>query len=55
MTRAQVFPAVLIVLDVAAAIVYAVEPDWRRATYWSAAALLTAVVAWCTNDEILTF
>jgi hypothetical protein len=44
MTRAQVFPAVLIVLDVAAAVVYALEPDVRRSVYWLAAAVLTAVV-----------
>lgn len=43
-TRAQVFPAVMIVLDVAAALVYAVEPDVRRAVYWLAAAVLTFVV-----------
>jgi hypothetical protein len=43
-TRAQCFPALLIVLDLAAAVVYAVEPDWRRATYWTAAAVLTFAV-----------
>ena len=44
MTRSQWFPALLIVLDVAAAVVYALEPDVRRAVYWTAAAVLTAVV-----------
>jgi hypothetical protein len=43
-TRAQVFPALLIVLDVAAALVYALDADARRAIYWLAAAVLTAVV-----------
>lgn len=44
MTRATVFPLLLIVLDVAAGIVYALEGDWRRATYWTAAAILTITV-----------
>lgn len=38
------FPVVLIVLDVAAAVVYALEADARRAIYWLAAAVLTLVV-----------
>jgi 5-enolpyruvylshikimate-3-phosphate synthase len=33
-------------LDLAAAIVYAVEADVRRAIYWLAAAVLTVVVTW---------
>lgn len=44
MTRTQVFPAVLIVLDLAAAAVYGLEADVRRAVYWFAAAVLTAAV-----------
>ena len=44
MTRAQAFPAALIVLDVAAAVVYAVDGDVRRVVYWLAAAALTAAV-----------
>ncbi len=44
MTRAQVFPVVLIVLDVGAAVVYGVDGDVRRAIYWTAAAVLTVVV-----------
>ena len=44
MTRAQAFPAALIVLDVAAAVVYAVDGDVRRVVYWLAAAVLTAAV-----------
>ena len=38
------FPVVLIVFDVAAAVVYALEADARRAIYWLAAAVLTLVV-----------
>ena len=44
MTRAQAFPAALIVLDVVAAVVYAVDGDVRRVVYWLAAAVLTAAV-----------
>jgi len=43
-TRAQLFPAVLIALDIGAAVVYGVEGDWRRTIYWTAAAVLTVVV-----------
>jgi hypothetical protein len=34
----------LIVLDVAAAIVYAAYGDWRRTVYWLAAAILTVCI-----------
>jgi hypothetical protein len=44
MTRTQIFPAALIVLDVGAAIVYGLEADVRRTVYWLAAAVLTAAV-----------
>jgi hypothetical protein len=44
MTRAQILPSLLIVLDLGAAAVWAVDADWRRATYWIAAAVLTACV-----------
>ncbi|HXG15044.1 MAG TPA: hypothetical protein VNK50_02295 [Calidithermus sp.] len=46
MSRAQLFPALLVVLDLGAAVVYALEGDWRRSVYWTAAAVLTAVVTW---------
>ena len=39
-----VFPSVLIALDLAAAIPYALQRDWRMAVYWLAAATLTASV-----------
>jgi len=44
MTRAQLFPVLLIVLDIGASIVYACGQDWRRGIYWLAAAVLTATV-----------
>jgi len=40
----RVLPSVMIALSVGAAIVYAFDCDWRRAIYWSAAAVLTASV-----------
>jgi hypothetical protein len=44
MTRAQVFPALLIALDLGAAVVYGAAGDARRCVYWLAAAVLTTVV-----------
>lgn len=44
MTIAKIFPFVLILLDIAAAGVYAAHGDWRRLIYWTAAAILTASV-----------
>ena len=38
------FPSCLIILDTAAAMVYACDGDWRRTIYWLAAAALTACV-----------
>lgn len=45
MTKQQIFPLPLILLDLAAAIVYGiVELDIRKVVYWIAAAVLTATV-----------
>lgn len=38
------FPALLILLDIGAAIVYAKHKDWRKVIYWLAAAILNAAV-----------
>lgn len=40
----KIFPSILIALDLAAALVYAVDSDWRHVVYWAAAATLTASV-----------
>ncbi|MBO6102045.1 MAG: hypothetical protein J6P03_02190 [Opitutales bacterium] len=41
----KIFPCVLMLLDVLAALFYAVSAgDWRRFIYWMAAAVLTATV-----------
>ncbi len=39
-----IFPVILILLDVAAAIVYGFCGDYRRCIYWLAAAVLTAAI-----------
>lgn len=45
MTKKQVFPLILIILDLAAAIVYGVvDMDIRKVIYWIAAAVLTITV-----------
>jgi hypothetical protein len=43
-TPRQLFPTLLILLDLAASGVYLYYADWRRALYWFAAAVLTATV-----------
>jgi hypothetical protein len=45
MSKQQVFPLILIILDLAAAIVYGVvDMDIRKVIYWIAAAVLTITV-----------
>lgn len=39
-----IFPCVLMILDIAAAVVYLCGADWKRCIYWLAAATLTATV-----------
>ena len=46
MTRAQIFPTVLMTLDILAGIFYAIDGDWKRLIYWLAAAVLTATVTY---------
>lgn len=40
----KIFPAVMILLDVAAALVYFAAGDPKRGVYWIAAAVLTTCV-----------
>lgn len=40
----KLFPTLLIILDVCAAIAYIPHEDWRKVVYWLAAAILTACV-----------
>lgn len=44
MKNQYIFPAVLIVLDVGAAIMYATAGDIRKTVYWIAAAVLNITV-----------
>lgn len=45
MSKQQVFPLILIILDIAADIVYGVvDMDIRKVIYWIAAAVLTITV-----------
>ena len=45
MSKQQVFPLILIILDIAAAIVYGImDMDIRKVIYWIAAAVLTITV-----------
>lgn len=42
----KIFPTLLIVLDVCAALAYLPSGDWRRVVYWLAAAILTTCVTY---------
>ena len=44
MKTAYIFPVVLIILDLGAAIAYGANSDIRKAIYWLAAAILNAAV-----------
>ena len=44
MKKEYIFPTVLIIIDVAAAGVYAHGGDWKKTVYWLAAAVLNAAV-----------
>jgi hypothetical protein len=42
----KLFPTILIILDVCAAVGYVPDGDWRKVIYWISAAVLTTVVTW---------
>lgn len=44
MNTKYIFPLLLIVLDIGAAIVYAINKEFKMATYWVAAAVLNICV-----------
>ncbi len=46
MSFEKLFPTILIILDVFAAVGYVPVGDWRRAVYWLAAAVLTFCVTY---------
>lgn len=39
-----IFPITLIILDLGAALMYALNKDWKMAIYWMAAAVLNCCV-----------
>lgn len=39
-----IFPIILIILDLCAAIAYAIHTEWKMSIYWIAAAVLNACV-----------
>ena len=46
MKHTQIFPTVLMSLDILSGAVCAWHGDWRKAIYWLAAAVLTASVTY---------
>ena len=44
MKSTYIFPIILIALDIGAAVICAVNKDWKKAVYWIAAAVLNAAV-----------
>ena len=46
MTRQQILPTVLIVIDIGAALMYLNPFDYRKFFYWGAAAVLTYCVTY---------
>ena len=42
----KLFPTLLIILDICAALASVPTQDWRRVVYWLAAATLTTCVTW---------
>ncbi|MBI9017346.1 MAG: hypothetical protein JEZ07_08820 [Phycisphaerae bacterium] len=42
----KLFPTILIVLDICAAVGYLPSHNWRMVVYWLAAAILTTCVTW---------
>ena len=44
MKTEHIFPVLLILLDIGAAIVYGAAGDWKKTIYWIAAAVLNVTV-----------
>jgi hypothetical protein len=42
----KLFPTMLMILDICAAVGYMPDGDWRKVIYWLAAAVLTACVTY---------
>ena len=44
MNKQYIFPTLLMMLDIGAAIMYCISGDWKKTIYWIAAAVLNAAV-----------
>lgn len=44
MKQVFIFPIILMLLDIGAAVVYGIFGDWKKSIYWIAAAILSATV-----------
>lgn len=44
MKQVYIFPIILMILDIGAAVVYGISGDWKKSIYWIAAAILSATV-----------
>lgn len=44
MKPTYIFPLILIVLDIGAAVMYGISGEWKKVIYWLAAAVLNAAV-----------
>lgn len=42
----KIFPTILIILDLFAALGYIPDGDWRKVVYWISAAILTTMVTY---------
>jgi len=40
----KIFPSIMILMSLGAAVTYLFDGDWRRTIYWIAAAILTTTV-----------
>ena len=44
MKKEYIFPLILIILDIGAGVVYAINGDYKKLIYWLAAAILSITV-----------
>lgn len=44
MKKEYIFPLILIILDIGAGVVYAINGDYKKLVYWLAAAILSITV-----------
>jgi len=44
MSKTQMLPTLLILINLASAAIYMADGDWRKVVYWTSAACLTFVV-----------